>query len=93
NQHGGRFGEARRSSIDPGRRRKTGTILGGGTPGGSTPARLLRLLSIVLVAVALSQADVVDEDREYLGILYTSLGGSDWHENANWTVPGVDVSE
>ncbi|CAM9303836.1 unnamed protein product, partial [Ectocarpus sp. 13 AM-2016] len=93
NPHGGGFGDARRSSIDRGRRRKTGTKLGGGTPGGSTLARLLRLLSIVLVAVALSQADVVDEDREYLGILYTSLGGSDWHENANWTVSGVDVSE
>ncbi|CAN0343819.1 unnamed protein product [Ectocarpus sp. 12 AP-2014] len=93
NQHGGGFGDARRSSIDRGRRRKTGTKLGGGTAGGSTLARLLRLLGIVLVAVALSQADVVDEDREYLGILYTSLGGSDWHENANWTVPGVDVSE
>lgn len=35
----------------------------------------------------------MDEDREYLGILYTSLGGSDWHDNANWTVSGVDVSE
>lgn len=38
-------------------------------------------------------ADVVAEDREYLGLLYTSLGGSDWHENANWTVSDVDVRE
>ncbi|CAM9185909.1 unnamed protein product, partial [Ectocarpus sp. 8 AP-2014] len=93
NRQGRGFGDERRSSIDWGRRRITGAKHSGGTPRGSTLARLLRLLSIVLAAVAFGQADVVDEDREYLGILYSSLGGSDWHENANWTVSGVDVSE
>ncbi|CAM9225162.1 unnamed protein product [Ectocarpus sp. 6 AP-2014] len=93
NQQGRGFGDERRSRCDVRRRGITGAKLGGNTPVGSTLARLLRLLSIVLAAVAFGQADVVDEDREYLGILYTSLGGSDWHGNANWTVSGVDVSE
>ncbi|CBJ28490.1 Amino acid-binding ACT/ Hypothetical leucine rich repeat kinase [Ectocarpus siliculosus] len=93
NQQGRGFGDERRSRCDVRRRGITGAKLGGDTPVGSTLARLLRLLSIVLAAVAFGQADVVDEDREYLGILYTSLGGSDWHDNANWTVSGVDVSE
>ncbi|CAB1101438.1 unnamed protein product [Ectocarpus sp. CCAP 1310/34] len=93
NRQGRGFGDGRRNNIDRGRRRITGAKHSGGTPGGSTFARLLRLLSIFFAAVACSQADVVVEDREYLGILYTSLGGSNWHENANWTVSGVDVSE